>query len=160
MGQHSSVLQMLLLGILTAKGLPVKKFQEFFEGCIFMLKLSCNPHSYRAEWTELYTRLLLATLLLVDCIFLIGACSRYTGRVCLAIQFCIYRLVWLAEAGCALLFLLFPRCCWVWVLGSSCTGISQSASSAQNMAWGFFVFGQLNPSMKRLLPLRVSHLSP
>lgn len=53
MGQHSSLIQLLLLGILTAECLPVKKLQEFFEGCIFMLKLSPNTHSCVAGWTEL-----------------------------------------------------------------------------------------------------------
>lgn len=145
MGQHSSVLQLLLLGILTAKCLPVKNLQEFFEGYVLMLKLSPNPQSYVAGWTELYTWVLLATVLLVGCIFLVGACSRHTGRTCLAVQFCIHSLVWLSQAGCTLLFLLFLRCCWFWVLGSFCTGISQRASSAQNMTWFFFWFWWAQP---------------
>lgn len=138
MGQHSSVLQPLLLGILIAKCLPVKKIQEFSEGCFFMLKLNPNPHSYVPVRPELYTWVLLATVLLVGCIFLVGACSRDTGRMCLAVQFCIHRLVWLSQAGCALLILLFPKCSWFWVLSSSCTGTLQSASSAQKMSQVFW----------------------
>lgn len=141
------------LGILTVKYLAVKKLHEFFEGCVF---LSPSLHSYVVGWTELSTWVLLGTVLLVGCILLVDTRSRHAGRM-LAVQFCIHRLVWLFQAGYVSLILLFPRCCWVCVLHSSCTDISQSASSAQNVLV-FFGFGGLSPSMKPLLPLSISQL--